>query len=471
MSNTVVVLITLIAYKLILLSVGWWASKRVSDDSDFFLASGGEGRGLGPWTAGLSYAASTSSAWVLLGFTGMVFTQGAVGLWLVPGIFGGYVMTWLVMGPRLNAETAAKGHITIVDFMTEGMGPSLKRVTGLICAALILFCFVFYISSQFQAAGNALDEVFGLGIAEAVILGAVVIVAYCLLGGFWAASLTDALQAGVMMLACILVPVATVMAAGGISAVIDTLHAREHHDYFSFTKGAAGMAGIGVAMGLFGTGLGALGQPQLLNRIMAVRSPQERKLAAAITIGWGVVIYTGLICLAFAGRALQVDTGGESLFFAAAQNYLPAVVAGVVIAAVLSAVMSTVDSLLLAAASAVSHDSGIQYNSPKRALFFGRMAMVGVAVIAVLLTLFLPQEIFSRVLFSWVALGAAFGPVILLSCLGLRVRDEFRLVAILAGFSVAVIAYGIDGTLADVIEKWGSWATGLVILLAGRQRN
>ena len=59
------------------------------------------------------------------------------------------------------------------------------------------------------------------------------------------------------------------------------------------------MAGIGLAMGLFGTGLGALGQPQLLNRIMAVRTNRERKQAAAITIGWGVIIYSGLICLAF----------------------------------------------------------------------------------------------------------------------------------------------------------------------------
>ena len=470
MSDTTIVLITLVAYKLVLLGVGFWASKRVSDESDFFLASGGEGGGLGAWTAGLSYAASTSSAWVLLGFTGMVFTKGAVGLWLVPGIFGGYLMTWLVMGPKLNAETAAKGHITIVDFITEGMGGSLKRATGLLCAALILFCFVFYISSQFQAAGNALDEVFGLGIAEAVIIGAVVIVAYCLLGGFWAASITDALQAGVMMIACILVPVATVMAAGGIGSVIETLHAAEHHDYFSFTNGAAGMAGIGVAMGLFGTGLGALGQPQLLNRIMAVRTQSERKKAAAITIGWGVIIYSGLICLAFAGRALQVDTGGESLFFAAAQAYLPSVLAGIVIAAVLSAVMSTVDSLLLAAASAVSHDSGVTYASPKRALLFGRLAMVGVAVIAVFLTLFLPQEIFSRVLFSWVALGAAFGPVILVSCLGVKVQDVFKIVAIMTGFVIAVTAYGIDGPLADVVEKWGSWAAGLIILFIGKQR-
>jgi len=469
MSETTIVLMTLIAYKLVLLGVGFWASKRVSDESDFFLASGSDGGGLGAWTAGLSYAASTSSAWVLLGFTGMVFTQGAVGLWLVPGIFGGYLMTWLVMGPKLNAETASKDHITIVDFITDGMDGTLKRVTGLVCAALILFCFVFYISSQFQAAGNALDEVFGLGLAEAVILGAVVIVAYCLLGGFWAASLTDALQAAVMVLACILVPMATVMAAGGVGAVMEIIHTRETHDYLSFTNGAVGMAGIGVAMGLFGTGLGALGQPQLLNRIMAVRTQAERKKAAAITIGWGVVIYSGLVCLAFAGRALQIETGGESLFFAAAQAYLPSVLAGIVIAAVLSAVMSTVDSLLLAAASAVSHDSGVQYASPKRALLFGRLAMAGVAVIAVLLTLFLPQEIFTRVLFSWVALGAAFGPVILTACLGLRVRDEFKLVAIAVGFGLAVTAYGIDGSAADVIEKWGSWAAGLVILVLGRK--
>ena len=469
MSDTTVVLITLIAYKLLLLGVGFWASRRVSDESDFFLASGGAGGGLGAWTAGLSYAASTSSAWVLLGFTGMVFTQGAVGLWLVPGIFLGYVMTWLVMGPRLNAETAAKRHITIVDFITEDMGARLKRITGLVCAALILFCFVFYISSQFQAAGNALEDVFGLGIAEAVIVGALVIVAYCLLGGFWAASVTDALQAGVMLLACLLVPIATVMAAGGVGQVIDTLHATQHHDYFSFTRGAAGMAGIGVAMGLFGTGLGALGQPQLLNRIMAVRSPKERKMAAAITIGWGVVIYAGLICLAFAGRALNVDTGGESLFFAAAQNYLPPVVAGVVIAAILSAVMSTVDSLLLAAASAVSHDSGIEYDSPKRALFYGRLAMVVVAVIAVILTLTLPKDIFSRVLFSWVALGAAFGPVILTKCLGWHVRDGYKLAAIVAGFALAVGAYNIAGTGADMVEKWGSWAAGLLILTLGRR--
>ena len=464
MSSTTVVLLTLIAYKIVLLGVGFWASRRVKTEGDFFLA----GQGLGAWTAGLSYAASTSSAWVLLGFTGMVFSQGVVGLWLVPGIFGGYLMTWLVMGPRLNAETAERSHITIVDFITGDVGAKWKRLIGIVCALMILFCFVFYISSQFQAAGNALTEIFNMNVAESILLGAAVIVIYCLLGGFWAASITDALQAVVMMIACILVPIAAVNAAGGLGEAISTLRVNEHHNYFSFTNGAIGMAGIGVAMGLFGTGLGALGQPQLLNRIMAVKSASERRKGAMITIGWGIVIYSGLVCLAFAGRAMQIDTGGERLFFAAAEAYLPAVLAGIVIAAVLSAVMSTVDSLLLAAASAVSHDMGIEYSDPKRALLFGRIAMVAVAIFAVLLTLFLPKDIFSRVLFSWVALGAAFGPTILTKCLGWHVKGGHVLASIIAGFSVAVIFANLSGTGADVVEKWLSWALGFFILFLGK---
>ena len=469
MDSKTIVLITLIAYKGILLGVGFWASKRVHSESDFFLGS----QGLGAWTAGLSYAASTSSAWVLLGFTGLVFSQGVVGLWLVPGIFGGYLLSWLVMGPRLNAQTFEHGHITVVDFIIHGIAPKWARKIGTVCALMILFCFVFYISSQFQAAGNALTEIFNISSTEAILVGATVIVIYCLLGGFWAASITDALQAVVMMLACIIVPLVTVSAAGGIEAIMTYMHTVETASYTSFTGGAVGMAGIGLAMGLFGTGLGALGQPQLLNRIMAMKSSSERKKAAAITVCWGLVIYTGLVCLAFAGRALNIQTGGESLFFAAAEQYLPAVLAGVVIAAVLSAVMSTVDSLLLAAASAVSHDMGLTYRDPGQALFFGRLAMIAVAILAVLLTLFLPKDIFSRVLFSWVALGAAFGPTVLVKCLelklGWRVKDGSVMLAILAGFFTAVFFANIDGSHADVIEKWASWALGLIILFIGKR--
>jgi sodium/proline symporter len=465
MDTTTIILITLIVYKVTLISIGLWASRRVKSESDYFLA----GQNLGAWTAGLSYAASTSSAWVLLGFTGAVFTTGMTALWLVPGIFAGYLLTWLVIGPRLNAETRERGHITIVDFLSadaaEDGSPHLRRMIRIVSAAIILFCFIFYIASQFQAAGNALTEAFGLGLTESILIGAAVIVIYCFFGGFWAASITDALQAVVMLLACLIVPIVMITQLGGVSAVADQLHASPDHDWFHFDGGQAGLMGVGVAMGLLGTGLGALGQPQLLNRIMAVRSQRERIQGAMITLFWGTLIYTGLILLACAAKAVSLETGTESVIFAAARAYLPPALAGIVIAAVLSAVMSTVDSLLLASASAVSHDSDIPFSNP---LLAGRLAMVGVAVLAVILTLTLQKDIFSRVLFAWVALGAAFGPTILTRAIGWRVKPIFILWAIMVGFVIAVTAYNIEGTLSDVIEKWGSWAIGLLILTLGK---
>ena len=467
MTTSSVVLITLVIYKVFLLGVGFWASKRVQSETDYFLG----GQNLGAWTAGLSYAASTSSAWVLLGFTGLVYTQGIVGLWLIPGIFFGYYMTWFVLGPRLNSETTDRGHITIVDFIGADLTGKWRRRIGIVCACIILFSFTFYISSQLQAAGNALTENFDIGTVEAIIVGFAIIIIYCLLGGFWAASVTDAFQAAVMMLACIIVPVATVSAAGGMGEVLNSLRASEPASYLSWSGKAAGMAGLGFVLGLIGNGLGAMGQPQLLNRIMAVKSQSERVKAASITIGWGIVIYTGLSCLALAGRALNVETGDEGLIFAAARAFLPAVLAGIVTAAVLSAIMSTVDSLLLAAASAVSHDLGIEYESPARALFFGRVAMVVIALVAILVTIFWSKDIFNMTLFAWVPVGAAFGPAVLTRCMGWKVKAPYLLAAILLAFLTAVFFALQPGDAADVIEKWGSWLVGLTILFVGRSQK
>jgi len=483
MSSQTVVLITLVFYKIVLLGIGFWASKRVVSESDFFIAGkgsskgsgggqgGGQATGLGPWVAGLSYAASTSSAWVLLGYTGFVFSVGFKALWLIPGIFGGYVITWLVMGPRLNAETAERGHITLVDFLVTDISQKWRARIAALAAVLIIFCFVFYVAAQFQAAGNAFSSTFGLGLAESVILGAVIIVAYCLMGGFWAASITDTLQAVVMVSACLLVPIVTISAAGGIGPILETLHANEAPAYFQMSGGAVGIAAIGGALGLLGTGLGAAGQPQLLNRIMAVKDRKARLFGAAITIGWGTLIYMGVTFLALAARALLPDTPSEQVFFATAEAYLPPILAGIVLAAILSAVMSTVDSLLLAAASAVSHDLGVARLLPGKELLVGRLAMIAIAVLSVTLTLTMEDSIFDRVLFSWVALGAAFGPTALARCFGWRVSGLYVFLAIFSGFTIAVVGSGMSGMMADVSEKWLSWIVGFGVLFMGKMQQ
>jgi Na+/proline symporter len=157
-STAGVVLITLIAYKLGLISIGVLASRFTHDETDFFLG----GRKMGPWVAGLSYAASTSSAWVLLGYTGFVYDQGVSALWMVPGILGAYAVIWLLFrsAPARRVRTG-QTHVTASDYMAAGAGRWKVWVRSL-AGLLVLLTFVFYIAAQFGAAAIAFESQFNL---------------------------------------------------------------------------------------------------------------------------------------------------------------------------------------------------------------------------------------------------------------------------------------------------------------------
>ena len=76
MDRTTVVIVTFVIYKAILIAIRFWASRRTHSESEFFLG----GRGLGPLVAAISYSSSASSAWTLLGMSGVAHR----GLALIP---------------------------------------------------------------------------------------------------------------------------------------------------------------------------------------------------------------------------------------------------------------------------------------------------------------------------------------------------------------------------------------------------
>ena len=479
MNETVVVLVTLIVYKMVLIGVGFWASSRNKTESDFFLG----GRQLGSWVAGLSYAASTSSAWVLLGFTGFVYATGVSALWMVPGIWAGYVAVWLWFGPRLRSETADKNHVTMTDFIAASATGNARKIIAILSAVLIVFCFIFYIAAQFGAAGVAFENQFGLGRTESILVGAIVILIYSLLGGFWAVSVTDTIQGALMALIAILLPIAALIAAGGPSGVLETLRATAPPEFLSVTGGQATFLFIGFAVGIASIGLGTLGQPHLMARLMAVKDDASRRRGFVIAMSWAVIVFTGMAILALSGRALVgAGLNGEALFYQLASDLFPAVFAGIIIAAVLSAVMSTVDSLLVATAAAVIHDMGVARHFKGREVLISRIVMSVLVVLAVVLAATLPATIFDRVLFSWSALGAAFGPIIVARIMGVEPKPVAIILAILAGFFVTVFFYAfgqiggesLPAQLAtlpgDPFERIFPWVIPLVLVFGWRQK-
>lgn len=434
--NNLPALVTLVAYACVLFAIGTWASRLTRSEEGFLLGS----RNLGPWVAGLAYSASSSSAWVLLGFSGFVYAAGPSALWMVPGILLGYVVVWLWAGPVLQSASREKGHLTLTDFLCETAGPRTRRAIQISASAMIAFAFSYYVASQFQGAGLAFDGLFGTGITPGILIGAAIIVAYTFLGGFVAVSLVDTFQGILMAMVAVVLPAAAFMAAGGLEGISQAVGASPdaYRDTFG---GRTGLIAGGFVLGLFATGFGALGQPHLISWIMAARDRKARITGAGIAITWGIAVYSGMAILGLSGRAIfGADAPAEGVFLELAEDLLPTVLAGVVTAAILSAIMSTVDSQLLVAGAAVSHDLGLGKLLGGRHVLASRLAILLVCSAAVAITLLLPASIFERTLFAWTALGASFGPVVVLRAFRVDVLGAGVLASILTGFA-ASLAY------------------------------
>ncbi|HMQ23030.1 MAG TPA: sodium/proline symporter, partial [Planctomycetota bacterium] len=109
MSREGAVLATLVVYKLALLAIGLWAERRTRDGDDFVLA----GRRMGPVIAALSASASSSSAWTLLGVSGLAYAKGLSALWVFPGCVGGFCLNWFLLARPLRAHAHAHAALTV----------------------------------------------------------------------------------------------------------------------------------------------------------------------------------------------------------------------------------------------------------------------------------------------------------------------------------------------------------------------
>ncbi len=158
MDRTTSVLITLVFYNLILIGVGFWARGRNKNVADFFLAD----RGLGPWVAAISASASSSSAWTLLGVSGAAYAWGLPALWLFPATVGGFLLNWVWVAPRLKRLAQSENAVTLSEVVAPAGIGAQRKVILRIAAAIIVFCFTFYIASQFEAAGKAFESVFNI---------------------------------------------------------------------------------------------------------------------------------------------------------------------------------------------------------------------------------------------------------------------------------------------------------------------
>ncbi len=472
MEGTAALLATLVAYKLLLLGVGAWASRRNRDQADFFLG----GRTMGPWVASLSAAASSSSAWTLLGVSGAAFLSGFSAIWYLPACLGGFALNWLFVAERLRRRSAEGGAVTLTEFLAEGSRGRGRRAFAVSASLIILLSLGVYVASQFKAAGVTFAESLDMGELPAILVGAGIVLIYTMTGGFWAVSVTDLIQGLVMAAAAVAVPVAALLEVGGFGPLFEGLEALDPALMDPF-RGLAGPAALGLVVGSLGIGLGYPGQPHVVNRFMALRGRREVRQGTVISLAWALVIYSGMLVAGWCGRLLVTGLADcEAVLLRLTGDLFPPTVAGVIVAAVLSAIMSTADSQLLVCGSAAAYDlpgggAGAGKGGKRRALVRSRLTVLLIGALAVLAAATVEETIFHSVLFAWSALGAAFGPLLLVRLWLGPVRPGFALAAVWTGFAVTILWFFTPALKQSLYELVPAFTAALLVCLAGLRRR
>nr|WP_282958218.1 sodium/proline symporter [Halalkalibaculum roseum] len=461
-----------------MIGIGIYSSRFSSEGiSEFFIG----GRKMSRFVVALSAVVSGRSAWLLLGVTGMAYAQGASAVWAVIGYIVVELFLFLYYARRLRNFSETYDCITIPDFFAERFNDKTGSLRILLVVVFLIFM-VSYVSAQFVAGGKAFASSFHIDQSTGIILSAVIILAYTVLGGFLAVSLTDMFQAIFMIFALVILPFIAIADAGGLPAVLSQLTDMDASlvDPFALSFGAL--------VGFLGIGLGSPGNPHILTRYMSIDDVNQLRWTAVVGTTWNVVMAWGAIFIGLAGRVyfpeadLLPASDTENLYPVLAQQHLHPVIFGVVVASIFAAIMSTADSQLLVAASAVVRDIYDRILNkgkeiPQQKLVrYSRLVVLLLVVVALAFGLLAQELVFWLVLFAWAGLGAAIGPTSILALYWKGTTKAGVIAGLLTGTFVTIIWYYIPVLKNNLYELIPAFilsllATWLVSLYTQKPNN
>jgi sodium/proline symporter len=450
-------------YLLAMTTIGIVAWRRTRTLTDFVLG----GRGLGAVVTALSAGASGMSGWLLLALPGAFYLFGLNQLWMVIGLSIGAYINWSVVAPRLRHFTErANNALTLSDYF-EARFEDRSRALRLTCAVVILVFFTIYTASGLVSGAVLFGAAFDVPYHQALWIGAAMIVSYTFLGGFLAVSWTDVVQGILMLIALIVVPVAVIQELGGWQTTTDMIGSRNPGHLSAFSD-----LSILSTVSLLAWGLGYFGQPHILARFMAMKSPGEMPIARAVGMWWMILSLYGAIISGFVAVAYFAQSplsNPETAFIDLVRAAMAPWIAGIFLAAVLAAIMSTADSQLIVATSALTEDFYRAFfrksASETELLWISRAGVLAIALIALFIASNPASRVLDIVAYAWAGFGAGFGPAIILSLTWRRMTRNGALAGMGAGSLTVLLWANMTGGIFDVYEILPGFVTSVLAIV------
>lgn len=440
MNNTILGVFVL--YFVVIILIAYLTSRKDLTHSDFLLG----GKKLPGWALAFSERATGESAWLLLGFTGFVFTTGLSGIWVAIGIAIGIIFAWVFLASKFMKEAEKEKVLTLSDYLASKFGQNANLIRWL-STILIAGFFMFYIGAQFAGAGKLFLTSFDMNMTTGIIVTTLLVITTAFFGGFISVVWTDMLQSVMMLFTLVVLPIIAFIYIGNNDLSLSEALVNAGPNFDSLFGGATGFA-IGVLFfNNFSWFFGYLGgQPQLSSRFMALKNEKEAKQAKIVGIVWTLLAYAGAFAIGLAaivmykqGAFADVETVLPTMIL----DLTPAWFGGLLLAGIMATIITTANSQLLVVTSSVSediiHKSLGKKLSDKQLVLVSRITIVIAGFLGMIIALTSESLVYLIVSWAWAGIGCTLSPAILMTFFWKRYSSIGVIATIISGFVFTVL--------------------------------
>lgn len=424
----------IVGYVLVQFAIGAWVSRRMASDEDYITA----GRTLGTGLVAFSVFATWFGAEAIVASAGEVYDKGLTGALTDPF---GYGIAVVIVALLIAAPLWRRGLTTYADLLRKRYSPAVEKAFVLV----LLPGSLFWAAAQVRSFGQIMGAATGIEVATCILIAAILVGVYSVVGGLLADAITDVVQGIAVIVGLLLLAWFVSRALGGIEAGLAGVPAERLAVHLAKGGGSplATVEKLAIVI------CGSIVSVELISRFLGARGAAVARNGTLI--GGLMYLAVGLIplYLGLVGPSLLKDLAeSEQVVPRLAEAHLPAYLYPLFIGAQISAILSVVHAALHAPAAQLSHNVVTPLApamSPRARLLAVRLTVLALSVVAFVLA------IGSERIKELVETASAFGSA------GAFVVAMFALFSRFGG-PQAAIASLLAGIL---VWAWGRWLWSL----------
>lgn len=434
---------------------------------DYLVAS----RKVNPWLTALSTVATNNSGFMFIGMIAYTYRFGYESVWLMLGWVLGDLMVWMFVHPRVR-KISGKAKINTLPLLIGTQDNSANRLI-IVSAGLITIVFLgIYAAAQLKAGSTALHALFGWDMYIGAIIGAAIVIVYSYAGGIRADIWTDAAQSFAMIITMLAILIAGFLKVGGPYALTANLGAQDPALVAWFPQELQ-FGILAFITGYFFAGLGTVGQPHLMTRLLAIKSVDAIKRARVYYFIWYVLFFAASIGVGLYCRAIIPDLSNlpsvtglkeptELALPLLTMQLLPGVFVGIALAGLFAATVSTADSQIIVCSGTLTQEIFPRW---KDSYLASKLSTLAVTTTALAIALFAHEGVFGLVLIAWSAMGASLGPVLVIRMFHLPLTAPVAL-AMMSAAVITVSIWHFSGFDDDILKIFPATIVALLIYLS-----